>query len=100
MTEGVCHHPPGVLACPSCYFFKRVGPDVCHPSSDHRKPLTPWTALSAARRKRGLSQYRLAELVGVTQDAISKWESGRPVPPQMIRRLAAALEVGVGLLLA
>lgn len=32
------------------------------------------------RRKRGLSQEQLAEIIGVSRQAISKWEGGLSVP--------------------
>ena len=32
------------------------------------------------RRKRGLSQTELADLLGVTNKAVSKWENGRAKP--------------------
>lgn len=32
--------------------------------------------LSACRRKKGISQTELAELLGVTPQAVSKWECG------------------------
>ncbi len=37
--------------------------------------------LKSARKSLGLSAERLAALVGVTRDAVCKWESGaRPIP--------------------
>ena len=36
--------------------------------------------LSALRRKTGLSQTDLAERLGVTSQAVSKWECGNAVP--------------------
>lgn len=42
--------------------------------------MTP-AALKSARKSLGLSAERLATLVGVTRDAVCKWESGaRPIP--------------------
>jgi transcriptional regulator with XRE-family HTH domain len=38
--------------------------------------------IKAQRKAAGLSQAALAEKVGVTQAAISSWETGRVVPPQ------------------
>lgn len=32
--------------------------------------------ISALREKKGLSQYQLGALVGVTDKAVSKWENG------------------------
>ncbi len=43
----------------------------------------------AERRKRGLSQTELAEMLGVTNKAVSKWENGRAKPTtDLLRRLA------------
>lgn len=36
--------------------------------------------LSACRRKKGISQTELSELLGVTPQAVSKWECGNTVP--------------------
>ena len=52
------------------------------------------------RRKRGLSQAELAAGIGVTNKAVSKWETGKAKPGvETIRKLAAALEVSVDELL-
>ena len=56
--------------------------------------------LFALRRKRGLSQAELAAGIGVTNKAVSKWETGKAKPGvETIRKLAAALEVSVDELL-
>ena len=36
--------------------------------------------IHALRRKSGLSQERLAEKIGVSRQAISKWETGAATP--------------------
>ena len=36
--------------------------------------------ISALREKKGLSQYQLGALVGVTDKAVSKWENGASKP--------------------
>ncbi len=42
--------------------------------------MTP-TDLKSTRKSLGLSAERLAALVGVTRDAVQKWEAGRrPIP--------------------
>lgn len=46
-------------------------------------------SLSAARRKRGLSQEEVAEKLGVSRQTISKWESGETLPDiRQSKRLA------------
>lgn len=39
------------------------------------KIMTLGTRIAALRRERGLSQEALGELVGVSRQAVSKWES-------------------------
>lgn len=57
--------------------------------------------LATARRAKGLSQEELAERVGVTQEAISRYESERRDPaPDVLERLAVALGVTVPFLLS
>lgn len=52
------------------------------------------------REQQGLTQRALAEAVGVTDKAVSKWESGRGLPDiSLIESLAAALGVSVAELL-
>lgn len=47
-----------------------------------------------ARKRARLSQEELAHRLGVTRQAVSKWETGRSVPDtENIRRMAAALAV-------
>lgn len=50
--------------------------------------------ICALRRERGLSQFQLGTLVGVTDKAVSKWENGDAKPKiSTCFRLAAALNV-------
>ena len=44
------------------------------------KPLPEEFDIAAARKKKGLTQAQLAELVGVDQALVSRWESGRVKP--------------------
>lgn len=44
------------------------------------KPLTGDFDIAAARRRKGLTQSQLAELVGVDQALVSRWESGKVKP--------------------
>lgn len=46
---------------------------------------TGWNQrLAAVRKAAGLTQEQLGDLVGVTRQAVSKWESGQAVPDAMI----------------
>ena len=50
--------------------------------------------IAAVRRAAGLTQEQLGELVGVTRQAVSKWESGQTVPDAVtVGRLCLALHV-------
>jgi len=52
--------------------------------------------LLALRRAKGLSQEELAEQVGVSRQAVSKWENGEAVPDlQKLLTLSEALEVSL-----
>jgi len=53
-----------------------------------------------ARKRAGLTQARLAELVFVASMSLKNWEAGRTNPgATSVIRLAAVLRVGVGWLL-
>lgn len=57
--------------------------------------------IAAARRARGLTQQQLAEQLGVTNRAVSKWETGQGLPDiALLPALAAALGVTADALLA
>lgn len=48
--------------------------------------------LKELRKLNGLSQAALSSLLGVTQQAVGKWETGRSTPdPQTLARVAAYL---------
>ncbi len=50
--------------------------------------------IAAARKLSGLTQEQLGELVGVTRQAVSKWESGQTVPDAVtVARICEALHV-------
>lgn len=56
--------------------------------------------LQALRKKRGLSQAKLAEMVGVEQPTIQRWEKGKRLPDlDSLQGLAKALGVSPGALL-
>lgn len=57
-------------------------------------------AIRALRERRGITQRALAEAIGVTDKAVSKWETGRGLPDvSLIEQLAGALSVSVAELL-
>ena len=57
--------------------------------------------ISALRVRRGLSQYQLGALVGVSDKAVSKWENGVSKPRMnTIVKLAEVLDIGTDELLA
>jgi transcriptional regulator with XRE-family HTH domain len=47
------------------------------------------------RRKAGLPQWRLAEILGVNQSAISGWEKGRGPSMKSLRALCGALGISL-----
>ena len=50
--------------------------------------------IAAVRKAAGLTQEQLGELVGVSRQAVSKWESGQTVPDAAtIAQLCEALHV-------
>lgn len=55
--------------------------------------------LRSRREAQGLEQVELARLLGVTQQTVSKWETGVTVPrPARVGALARALALDAGLL--
>jgi transcriptional regulator with XRE-family HTH domain len=58
---------------------------------------TDWAAqLRRFRRLRAIKQVALAEMLGVDQATISRWESGRQIPDLGIQRRLRALMQGAG----
>lgn len=56
------------------------------------KPLPEEFDIAAARKRKGLTQAQLAELVGVDQALVSRWESGRVKPnPESMQKLREVL---------
>ena len=56
--------------------------------------------ISTLRERKGLSQYQLGVLVGVSDKAVSKWENGASKPrTNIIRKLSEVLDVSVDELL-
>ena len=57
--------------------------------------------ISTLRERRGLSQYQLGALVGVSDKAVSKWENGASKPRMdTVRKLAEVLDVSIDELLS
>lgn len=57
------------------------------------------TAIRQAREEKGMSQERLAEELGVSRQAVSKWEMGQSVPtPRNLEGIEAALDLPAGTL--
>jgi HTH-type transcriptional regulator, cell division transcriptional repressor len=58
------------------------------------------TAIAEQRRARGLTQAKLAEMIDLEQEAISRWERGTRVPTlHRLQQLSDALECSVDQLL-
>jgi transcriptional regulator with XRE-family HTH domain len=53
-------------------------------------------AIRSARRRAGLSQVELAELLGVRQSSVSQWERGS-TKPSTVHLLALAAKLGCSL---
>ena len=59
------------------------------------------TFIAALRRGKNMTQEDLAGAVGVTDKAVSRWETGRGFPDiSLLPALAAALDITVNELLA
>ncbi|HZJ51274.1 MAG TPA: helix-turn-helix transcriptional regulator [Actinomycetota bacterium] len=57
--------------------------------------------LRARREQLGLDQAQVAEFVGVSQQTISRWESGAITPPpKRLAKLAVALDIDLDRMLA
>ena len=57
--------------------------------------------IAERRRELGLTQKELAEKLGITDRAVSKWENGRCMPDlSLLRSLSAILKVGINDLLS
>ena len=54
------------------------------------------TEFKIMRVRKGLTQVGLSQRLGMSQQAVSQWESGRSKPPvSIIRRLANLLDVDI-----
>ena len=57
--------------------------------------------IKALREKNRMTQAELAEKIGVTDKAVSKWETGRGLPDiTLVEPIAKALNISVGELFA
>jgi len=69
---------------------------------DTRRSIQPAVGrrLRASRERRGVSQQRLTDLIGITQAALSNYETGkRDLPLTTFVKLASALDAPLGDLL-
>jgi len=56
--------------------------------------------IGALRREKGYTQERLAQILGITGQAISKWETGHGLPDiELLPALARTLEISIDVLL-
>lgn len=56
--------------------------------------------LKKYRKNNGYTQKQLAEVVGVTQQAVAKWETNKALPnPEMLQKISSILNVMVDTLL-
>ncbi len=53
----------------------------------------PWSPLRRLRTLQQLTQKELADALGVTQDTVANWESGRAVPRLTIPQFKMLLKV-------
>ena len=54
------------------------------------------TTIKSIREAKGITQTQLAEMIGVTGKAVSKWETGRGLPDiSLLQPLATALDTSV-----
>jgi transcriptional regulator with XRE-family HTH domain len=53
------------------------------------------TEIRMFRQKLGLSQAKLAEILGLSTRAVEEWEAGRRTAPAMLRFAFAALNEGL-----
>jgi transcriptional regulator with XRE-family HTH domain len=85
-----------------CWFKpKNTGVDVpLPPERGEAMPVGYLIQLKTLRTKRGLSQAKLAELVGVEQPTVQRWETGNRMPDlESLNALASVLGVSPGSLL-
>lgn len=74
-------------------------PGFHEPPANELGPCTDWPDLiKSLRRKRGMSQTDLSEILGVDPTTVSRWERGRDKPSLAIQRqlrsLASELQLG------
>ncbi len=53
----------------------------------------PWSSLKKLRMRQELTQKKLADALGVTQDTVANWERGRSVPKLTVPQFKALLKV-------
>ena len=100
------------MPSPACGEKNRIATDSClklvaegaemwyHTDRKGRSGMTIGERIRACRQRAGLSQERVAELVGVSRQAVTKWETNRSAPStENLFRLAEIFGIGVDLLL-
>lgn len=62
----------------------------------HMNTYITGTTIKAIREAKGITQTQLAEMIGVTGKAVSKWETGKGLPDiSLLQPLATALDTSV-----
>ena len=89
------------IATDSCLKLVAEGAEMWyHTDRKGRSGMTIGERIRACRQRAGLSQERVAELVGVSRQAVTKWETNRSAPStENLFRLAEIFGIGVDLLL-
>lgn len=100
------------MPSPACGEKNRIATDSClklvaegaemwyHTDRKGRSGMTIGERIRACRQRAGLSQERVAEMVGVSRQAVTKWETDRSAPStENLFRLAEIFGIGVDLLL-
>ena len=70
-------------------FLLDNGWDINATGTKERTPMSFAELLKQCRKQQGMSQAELASKLGVTQQAVGKWESGKSSPdPSTVARIA------------
>lgn len=75
----------------SLYIMKKKQQDVSHMNT-----YITGATIKSLREAKGITQTQLAEMIGVTGKAVSKWETGKGLPDvSLLQPLATALDTSV-----